>query len=157
MKIGNIFTAMAKTDVGQRIYKKVLDPKHDKFMNTQLPVIESVVISGFYIASTAMQKKIDKDSREALQWQNILSLLFSVGLAVPLNKKVAKFGDKIIKNLKPELMEDGHKVVDGIRVGLPILNSIVISRFLVAVGLVPLSSKIRETIKARHNKLDTTA
>jgi hypothetical protein len=152
MKIGNIFTSIAKTQTAQKIYKKVLDPKHDKFMNTQLPVIESAVISGMYIFSTAIQKNIDSDSKEALQWQNILSLLFSVGMAIPLNKKVAKLGDKIIKNLKPELMEDGHKVVDGLKVGLPILNSILISRFLVAVGLVPLSSKIREAIKERRTR-----
>ena len=152
MKIGNIFTTVAKTQTAQKIYKRVLDPKHDKFMNTQLPVIESAVISGMYIFSTAIQKNIDPDSKEALQWQNILSLLFSVGMAIPLNKKVAKIGDNIIKHLKPELIEDGHKVVDGIKVGLPILNSILISRFLVAVGLVPLSSKIREAIKERHAK-----
>ena len=147
MRVENIFTKFAKTKVGQKIYKEVLDPKHEKFLDNTLPIIESGVISGFYIASTAMQKKIDDDSRKALQIQNVLSLAFSVGMAIPLNKRVGKFGDKIIKHLKPELMEDGHKVVDGIKVGLPILNSIVISRFLVAVGLVPLSSKIRDDIK----------
>lgn len=147
MRIGNIFTAFAKSNVGQKFYKNIANPKYDKFMNVYLPICESAVVSSFYMISTAAQKKIDPESRQALQWQNILSLLFSVGLAIPLNKGVAKFGEKIVKNLKPELMEDGHKVIDGIRVGLPILNSIVISRFLVAVGLVPLSSKIRDSIK----------
>ena len=156
MKIGNIFTKIAKTETGQKIYKKVLDPKHDKFLDNTLPIIESGVISGFYIASTAMQKKIDKDSRKALQIQNVLSLLFSVGLAIPLNKKVGKLGEKIVKDLKPEIMEDGHKVVDGIKVGLPILNSILISRFLVATALVPASSKIRDAVK-RDKKLDYKA
>lgn len=156
MRIGNIFTKIAKSETGQKIYKKVLDPKHDKFLDNTLPIIESGVISSFYIASTAVQKKIDDDSRKALQIQNVLSLLFSVGLAIPLNKKVGKLGDKIIKNLKPELMEDGHKVVDGIKVGLPILNSILISRFLVATALVPASSKIRDAVK-KDKKIDYKA
>lgn len=156
MKIDNVFTRLAKTKIGQKVYKKVLDPKHEKFLDNTLPIIESGVISGFYIASTAVQKKIDDDSRKALQIQNVLSLLFSVGLAIPLNKKVGKIGDKIVKNLKPEIMEDGHKVVDGIKVGLPILNSILISRFLVATALVPASSKIRDSVKKEH-KLDVTA
>ena len=73
MKIGNIFTKIAKSETGQNIYRKVLDPKHDKFLDNTLPIIESGVISGFYIASTAMQKKIDDDSRKALQIQNLLS------------------------------------------------------------------------------------
>ena len=155
MRVGNLFTTFAKSKIGQKFYKNIADPKHDKFMNVYLPICESAVVSSFYMISTAAQKKIDPESRQALQWQNILSLLFSVGLAIPLNRGVAKFGEKIVKNLKPELMEDGHKVIDGIRVGLPILNSIVISRFLVAVGLVPLSSKIRDSIK--KNKVDNLA
>lgn len=158
MRVGNIFTKIAKSKTGQKIYKKVLDPKHDKFLDNTLPIIESGVVSSFYIVSTAMQKKIDDDSRKALQIQNVLSLAFSVGMAIPLNKRVGKFGEKVIKNLKPELMEDGHKVIDGIKVGLPILSSIIISRFLVAVGLVPLSSKIRDSVKSsKDKKLDIKA
>ena len=156
MRVGNIFTKLAKTQAGQRVYKEVLDPKHQKFLDNTLPIIESGVVSSFYIASTAMQKKIDSDSRKALQIQNVLSLAFSVGLAIPLNKKVGKIGDKIIQNLKPELMKDGHKVVDGIKVGLPILSSILISRFLVATALVPASSKIRDAVK-KDKKLDYKA
>lgn len=156
MRVGNIFTKLAKTETGQRVYKEVLDPKHQKFLDNTLPIIESGVVSSFYIASTAMQKKIDSDSRKALQIQNVLSLAFSVGLAIPLNKKVGKIGDKIIQNLKPELMKDGHKVIDGIKVGLPILSSILISRFLVATALVPASSKIRDAVK-KDKKLDYKA
>lgn len=156
MRVGNIFTKIAKSKVGQKVYKEVLDPKHDKFLDNTLPIVESGVISGFYIASTAMQKKIDDDSRKALQIQNVLSMLFSVGLAIPLNKKVSKIGDKIIKNLKPEIMEDGHKVIDGVKVGLPIMNSILISRFLVATALVPASSKIRDSVK-KNKKIDYKA
>ena len=159
MKVGNIFTRIAQTKVAQKFYKKLLDPKNDKFLDNTLPIIESGVVSSFYIISTAMQKKIDEDSRKAMQIQNVLSLLFSVGMAIPLNRKVGEIGSKIIKHLKPSLMEDGHKVVDGIKVGLPILSSIVISRFIVAVGLVPLSSKIREAVKSRSkkNKLNKVA
>ena len=151
MKVGNIFTEIAKSNVGQKFYKKVLDPKYAGKIDRLLPVCETALISSFYIASTAMQSKIDKESKEAMQIQNILSLLFSVGLAIPLNKKVSQFGEKIIENLKPDLMPNAHKVMDGIRVGLPILNSLLISRFMVAVGLVPVSSKIRDLIHEKRN------
>lgn len=156
MKIGNIFTRIAKSSTAQKIYSRMLDPKNEKFLDNTLPIIESGVVSSFYIISTAMQKKIDDDSRKALQIQNLLSLLFSVGIAIPLNRKVGQIGSNIIKYLKPELMKDGHKVVDGIKVGLPILNSILISRFLVATALVPASSKIRDFVKRRH-KVDVVA
>lgn len=159
MKVDNIFTTIAKSKTGQKFYEKVLNPKYAKNMDRFLPICETALISSFYIASTAMQPKIDKESKQAMQIQNVLSMLFSVGLAVPLNKKASQFGEKIIENLKPDLMPKAHKVMDGIRVGLPILNSIVISRFMVAVGLVPLSSKIRDVVhqKREAKKLDVKA
>ena len=159
MKIGNIFTRITNTKWAKKFYKKVLDPKNQKALDVYLPVFESGLISSFYIFSTAIQPKIDKDSKMALQIQNVLSFLASVGLSIPMNKGVAKFGDKVIKHLKPELMNDGHKVVDGIKVGLPITMSLLVSRFLVATALVPLSSIIRDGVK-RHNedkKLDVKA
>ena len=152
MKIGNIFTRIANTEWAKKFYKKVLDPKNQKALDTYLPVFESGLISSFYIFSTAIQPKIDKDSKIALQIQNVLSFLASVGLSIPMNKGVSKFGDNVIKHLKPELMNDGHKVVNGIKVGLPIAMSLLVSRFLVATALVPISSVIREGVKKYNNK-----
>ena len=152
MNVGNVFTKVAKSKTAQKAYSKVLAPKNQRFLNNTLPIIESAVVYSFYIASMAMQKKIDEDSRKAMQIQNVLSMLFSVGLAIPLNKKVGDFGANITKYLKPDLMKEGQAVVNGIQVGLPILNSILISRFLVATALVPISSKIRDKVKKDSEK-----
>lgn len=160
MKVDNFFTRLANSKWGKKFYKTILDPSKEKWMDRNLPIIESAAISSFYILSTAVQPKIDKDSKTALQIQNILSFIASVGLSIPMNKKISKFGDKIVKHLKPQLMEDGHKVIDGVKVGLPIVNSLLISRFLVATALVPLSSVIRDTVKGKNKskkKLDTMA
>lgn len=150
MKIPNIFTKIANSEWGKKFYKKVLDPKSEGFLNYVTPVLETALVSSFYIASTAMQKKIDKDSKQALQWQNVLSGVTSVAISIPMNKGVSKLADKVSEHLKPELIPDCHKVVNGLKVGLPILSSLLISRFLIAVALVPISSKIRETVK-KHN------
>lgn len=150
MKIPNIFTKIANSKWGQKVYKKLLDPKAEGFWNRTMPVLETATISAFYIASTAMQKNIDRDSKTALQWQNVLSGVASVGLSIPMNRGVSKFADNVSKYLDPHLVKDVHKVTNGLRVGLPILTSLLVSRFLVAVALVPLSSKIRDTVK-KHN------
>ena len=160
MKIGNIFTRIAQSKWGKKFYKNVLHPSRDKFLTTHLPIIETGLISSFYILSTAVQKDIDKDSKTALQLQNILSFGASVGLSIPMNKGVSKLADNVTKYLKPDLIKDCHKVADGLKVGLPIASSILVSRFLVAVALVPISSKIRDAVKARRNpekKLDIKA
>ena len=105
--------------------------------------------------STQVQKDIPKENKKSIQIQNVLSFLVSAITAIPLNKKATKIGEGVIKHLKPELMKDGHKVVDAIKVCTPMLSTLLISRLAVAVGLVPLSTKIRDTIN--NKKLDIKA
>lgn len=155
MKINNIFTKFAKSSLGEKAYKQILHPSRETFLNNHLPIIESAIVTGFYMLSTQVQKDIPKENKKSIQIQNVLSFLVSACTAIPLNKKVTKIGEGIIKHLKPELIKDGHKVVDGIRVGLPMVSTLLISRFAVAVGLVPLSTKIRNTLDSK--KLDTKA
>lgn len=152
MKIDNIFTRFAKSNLGKKIYKNVLHPSREQFLNNHLPIIESAIVTGFYMFSTQVQKDIPKENKKSIQIQNVLSFLVSAGTAIPLNKQATKLGKGIIKHLKPELMKDGHKVVEAIEIGMPMLTTLLISRFLVAVGLVPLSTKIREVIN--NKKLD---
>ena len=144
MRIDNIFTKIAKSKYGQKIYKKMLDPKKDGFWNNTMPLIETSVASACYIGATAIQPNIDDKSKKALQIQNVLSWVFSLLLSGALNRGVNKAGKGIIKHLKPELMEDGHKVVNAIEVGLPILSVTLINRFALPTLFVPMSSKIRD-------------
>lgn len=150
MKIDNIFTKIAKSKYGQKIYKKMLNPKKDGFWNNTMPLIETSVASLCYIGATAVQPKIDDKSKKALQIQNVLSWIASLVLSGALNRGVNKAGNGIIKHLKPELMNDGHKIINAIQVGLPILSVTLINRFLLPTLFVPMSSKIRD-----YNKSNT--
>lgn len=143
---GNFFTRIASTKIGQNIYKKMLNPKHDDFYNKTLPIIETTVASSFYVVSTQVQKNIDDKSKKAMQYQNIYSWLFSVLLAIPMNKSVTKLGKNIIKELKPECVKDVNKVINGISVGLPLAVVTCINRFALPVLFTPLSSKMRNRI-----------
>lgn len=142
----NPFTAIAKSKIGQRVYKKILDPSKDTFWNNTTPLLETTAASACYIISTQVQKDIDDKSKKAMQWQNILSWIFSIGISAKLNKSVTKFGDKLIKHLKPEIIPDSHKVINGIKVGLPIAVVTLINRFILPTIFVPISSIIRDKL-----------
>jgi hypothetical protein len=150
--IGNFFSRIAKSKLGQKIYKNILDPKKDTFWNNTMPLIETSVASLCYIGATAVQKNIDDKSKKAMQWQNVLSWAFSLVIAGSLNKGVTKVSKGIIKHLKPELMADAHKVTNGIQVGLPIAVVTLINRFILPTAFVPISSIIRDTVDKRENK-----
>ena len=142
----NPFTTIAKSKVGQRVYKKILDPSKDTFWNNTTPLLETTAASACYIISTQVQKDIDDKSKKAMQWQNILSWIFSIGISAKLNKSVTKFGEQLVKHLKPEIIPDSHKVINGIKVGLPIVVVTLINRFVLPTVFVPVSSIIRDKL-----------
>lgn len=146
----NPFTTIAKSKVGQRVYKSILDPSKDTFWNNTTPLLETTAASACYIISTQVQKDIDDKSKKAMQWQNVLSWVFSIGISAKLNKSVTKFGEQLVKHLKPDIIPDSHKVINGIKVGLPIAVVTLINRFILPTVFVPVSSVIRD-------KLDTKA
>lgn len=150
----NIFTKIATSARGQKIFKKMLDPQNQDWYNKTLPNIETTAATVAYVLATHVQKDIDKDSKTALQIQNILSWIASLALATPLNKGIQKFGDKVIKGLDPKNIPDVHKCINGIRVGAPIAMVIGINRFLLPTLFVPVSSKIRDFCKFYREIMD---
>ena len=72
-----------------------------------------------------------------------------------MNKKINKFTKAIEKQLKPELMEDFHKVSKGLAIAGPLLAVTVLNRALIPSVLVPISSVIRDKHEQhKKNNLD---
>ena len=153
--VSDLFAKMASSKTGQKIYKKLLDPKNDAFWDETLPVLESTVASTAYVINTELgAKDVDRKSKNAIQIQNVLSWVISVAISIPMNKKINKFTKAIEKQLKPELMEDFHKVSKGLAIAGPLLAVTVLNRALIPSILVPISSVIRDKHE-QHKKLDT--
>lgn len=157
--ISDLLARFAKSKTGQKMYKTLLNPDKETFLNNTLPLIESTVCTASYVYATASNKKIPEEQKPILQWQNVLSGVLGIAVSGRLNKWVSKKGAEVIKGLKPELVKDFETVVNGVRVGLPILMTTLVMRFGVSTLAVPLS----ETAKNIHNrttgkrKLDTIA
>lgn len=150
--ISDILTKVAKSKTGQRVYKNLLKPDKETFLNNTLPLIESGVCTASYCFATAHDKKIPKEQKPALQWQNILNGVIGILVSGRLNRWVSKQGAKVIKDLKPELIKNFDEVVSGVRVGLPILMTSLVMRWGVSTMSVPVSEKFK---KIGHKKVDT--
>ena len=143
--LSDFFTKIATSKWGQKIYNKALNPKNDAFWDKTLPIIETSVASTAYIINTELgTKDLDKKSRQAIQIQNVLSWVASVAISIPMNKKLNKTTKAIEKKLKPEIMEDFHKVKQGLSIAFPLLFVTVLNRALIPSLLVPISSNIRD-------------
>lgn len=142
--LSNIFTNIASSKVGQKFFTNVLNPKNDAFWNQTLPIIETSAATVAYIINTQVQKDIDEKSKKALQIQNILSWVISLGISMPLNKKLGKVTNDISKNLKPELIKDFEKVRQGLGTFAPLTLVTVLNRAIIPSVLVPISSVIRD-------------
>lgn len=154
--VSDLFAKMASSKTGQKIYKKLLNPKNDAFWDETLPIVESTVATTAYIINAELgAKDVDRKSKNAIQIQNVLSWVISVAISIPMNKKINKFTKAIEKQLKPELMEDFHKVSKGLAIAGPLLAVTVLNRALIPSVLVPISSIIRDKHEQhKKNNLD---
>lgn len=158
--ISDALTKFAKSKVGQAMYKNLLKPDKERFLNNTLPLIEATVCTGSYIYATATDKNIPKEQKPVLQWQNIINGVAGVAVSSKLNKWVSKKGEEVIKDLKPEHIKDFKNVVDGVKVGLPILMTSLVMRYAVSTLSVPISTitkKAYNKITGKGEKLDIQA
>lgn len=148
MKISKILAAIAKSKPVQKVYKTLLRPDKETFLNNTLPLIESTVCTASYMYATARDKKIPEAQKPILQWQNVINGVLGVAVSGVLNKWVSKKGAEVIKDLKPEHIKNFGRVCDGVKVGLPILMTSLVMRWGVSTLSVPLS----EVTKNTYNK-----
>lgn len=137
---------------GQKFYKYATDPKNEKFFATTLPSLETVVATSCYVWATARQKDIDEDRRALLQWQNVGSGVVGFCLGSWLNRKSYNYVEKIIPKIKPELIPDVHKVVTGLRVGIPALVTMLLMRCVAPSVTAYLSGKAEEVRRAKRDE-----
>lgn len=140
----------------QKFYKKVCDPKNAGFYNNTLPTLESLASGAMYVYMTEKQKDIPREQKNVLQYQNVLGTIGGMALGSYLNRKVTKFADQLAPKIDKDIV-DVHKVKSGICVGLPILATAVVMRFLVPIATAQVSTMIEDYRRAKKNKLDIKA
>ena len=145
-----------ETKAVQKFYKRACDPKNAGFYNNTLPTLESLASGAMYVYMTEKQKDIPREQKNVLQYQNVLGTIGGMALGSYLNRKVTKFADHLAPKIDKDIV-DVHKVKSGICVGLPILATAVVMRFLVPIATAQVSTMIEDYRRAKKNKLDVKA
>ena len=148
----NLLSKIANSKAGLKLYKWASSEKGQRWLCETLPTLETVVATSCYVYATERQD-LSRREKNVLQWQNVIPALAGIAAGTYLNKKVFNFGENIIKNLKPELIEDAHKIMGGIRVATPIATTALLMRFALPVATAFVSGEIEER-RAKKKKLD---
>lgn len=158
MKVSKIFENIAKSKTGQKFYKWACEPKSEKFLNTNLPQIETVLSTACYVWSTAKQKNIEKEQKDLLQIQNIGSGVIGLAIGGAANRWIGKKTEEIIKDLDPKKLDPKaiRKISTGLRVFAPICSTAIVMRFLLPSILAGVSGKMMDK-KREQQKLDIKA
>lgn len=159
MKVNKIFEYIAKSKVGQKVYGWCAEgPEREKFLNTSLPTLETVVSTGLYCWSTAKQKNLEKPQKDLLQIQNVLSGAAGVVVGTATNKYFYNKAEQVIKDIDPRVMDPKalRKVSTGVRVLTPILCTSAIMRWITPSVTAFISGKMMDKKRERENqnKLD---
>ena len=151
-----LLNKIATSKMGTRFYKWASSEQGQKRLYKSLPTIETAVATGCYVYATERQD-LSRREKNVLQWQNVIPAIIGMAAGSYLNNKVFNFGEAIIKNLKPELIPEAHKIMEGIRVATPIATTALIMRFALPVATAFVSGEIEEYRANKKKKLDIKA
>lgn len=143
MRVNNIFTSIARSNLGQKFYKKMCDPKNQAKYTRNLLTAETITSTLCYMWATNNQKDIDNKSKMAMQIQHITSCLASIGICTPINKKVQQISSLACDKLNPKII-DVHKCKMGLNFLGPLAVVTLMNRCLLPAILTPISSIIRD-------------
>ena len=141
MKVNRISQAIQK--MAKRI---ATDEKlYDKMNNVILPVGETAVATGMYAFFIDKNKKIEKERKPALQYQNLICGVAGATMANGVNKSIQKHQAEIIKVLrKDKNIRNPEGLINGLKIAMPVIIFTSIIRFLIPVISTPISSRMHE-------------
>lgn len=140
----------------QKFYKKACDPKNAGFFNNTLPTLETLASTACYVVATERRKDIPREQKNVLQWQNVLSGVAGMAVGSYMNRKVSKFANELAPKIDKKIC-DVHKVEAGLKVGLPLLATALIMRFVMPIVTTQASTMIEDYRRAKKAKLNVTA
>jgi hypothetical protein len=140
----------------QKFYKKACDPKNAGFFNNTLPTLETLASTACYVVATERRKDIPREQKNVLQWQNVLSGVAGMAVGSYMNRKVSKFANDLAPKIDKKIC-DVHKVEAGLKVGLPLLATALIMRFVMPIVTTQASTMIEDYRRAKKAKLNVTA
>lgn len=139
MNIPKILANVSSSNIGQRIYAKLLHPSKERLLNEGLPLLSGTVCTGSYIYATAHDKYIPKEQKPILQYQNVINGVAGITISAGLNQWAYKKTEKIIKCLDKRVFKESSNIVNGIRISVPIVITSAVMRLLISSGSVLLS------------------
>lgn len=142
-----------------KLVRKLIDktqnsPKFYKKLNENLPTLETVVATGCYSIAIDNNKKLEKERKPAMHYQNWICGASGVVLSSTLNKLIDKYKIGICKHLENKAdIPKIHNVIKGVQVAVPLVIFSFFLRFIMPVVATPISTYIERVRNKRNNKL----
>ena len=139
--------------VRRLIDKTQNNPKFYKRLNENLPILETVVATTCYSIAIDNNRKIEKDRKPAMHYQNWICGASGIILGSTLNKTIDKYKTGICKHLEnktniPKL----HNTIKGVQVAVPLVIFSFFLRFIMPVVSTPISTYIERARNKNNNK-----
>ena len=138
------------TPVIQKLAKNISQNEQlrNRINNKILPIGETIIATGAYSFFIEHNDRLEKERKPALQYQNIICGLTGILVASKVNDIIQTHQEKIIKVLKKNKnIHRPDKIINGLKIAMPVVIFTSVVRFLIPVLATPISSKINEIKK----------
>ena len=129
---------------------------HDTNLATHIFSATGILLSSFFIYSTAKSKKIEEERKKPLMLNTAISCAMATAGGYTLDKTLDKPIQKFINNFKAAHINDPklHKYMDGIKIAKSAFIFGMLYRFVVPIISMVLAEKV---IERPNKKLDKNA
>lgn len=126
------------------------NPGFYRKLNNNLPILETIMATSCYSVAIQTNKKIEKDRKPAMHYQNWICGASGIVFGSSLNKLINKYKVNICNNLQhkqniPKL----HNVIKGVQVAIPLIIFSTLLRFIAPVLSTPISTHIERARQKR--------
>lgn len=142
-----IIQKIALSKTFQNLIKKTENKNFYKKLNNTLPLLESSFATACYAISIHTNKKIEKERKPAMQWQNGICGVFGLLASGFINKGINNYKEAIIKELSIKNIDKVNNVIKGVQIALPLAITSICMRYLVPVISVPISTYLTKNKK----------
>lgn len=121
-----------------------------------MPIIETGFAGICYCTFTYFNKNLDEKRKPAIMWQNILGCIFGITVSKHIDNSINGFRNNLCKNISNlKNINKVDKIINGVKIAVPLITTATITRVIIPILLVPISTKI-EQLRIKHkNKLDS--
>lgn len=139
------------SSLGKKFCTYVSNPKNERFINSAPSVAQQFIAEVTGVCIVAFNKKIEPEQKKSQLIQHGMKAIANLTIISGVANATSKFADNVVSKLPKSI---DASITKGIKIGFPLVSSVLFARLFIPMILNPVSSKLRDIYNEKFEKKD---